>query len=65
MIKIFYDKEDDIIYVIRTGKIYLNDIIDYIKKIYTDFNYKKTLYILDDTRDSFTMHNYKDDLLKN
>jgi hypothetical protein len=61
MIEITYNKDEDIIYVKRSGEIYLLDLVDYAIRIDEEFNELKNLYIIEDTRGSITKHNQKDD----
>lgn len=60
MIEISYNNQEDIIYVRRVGKITSEDIFTYINEMDRQFNSRKTLYVLSDTRGSETLFNQND-----
>ena len=61
MIEISYQQEDNIILVERSGKISVEELIDYINKIDQDYRELKRVFILDDTRGSVWTFNHKND----
>lgn len=52
MLSIHYDKNDNIIRVIRSGEINLTELIESFNRIGKQFNHLPYLLILDDFRDS-------------
>ena len=62
MIEYSYNKKEDIIYMKRSQEIYFQDLIYFIIKIDAEFNHKKALFVIDDTRGSILKHDHKKDL---
>ena len=60
MIKLTYNKKENIIYLERNGEIKLQDLLNNIKDIDQKFHHLKSLYIIEDTRKSTVDFKAKD-----
>jgi hypothetical protein len=58
MIELSYHKDEDIIYVRRSGDIHFQDLIEYVLRLDNEFNAHDRLYILDDTSGSTPRHDH-------
>ena len=58
MIEFSYNRDDEIIYVRRSGDVHFQDLIDYVLRLDNEFSDHSRVYILDDTRGSTPVHDH-------
>jgi hypothetical protein len=58
MIEFSNNRDDDIIYVRRSGDIHFEELIEYVISLDKEFREHKRVFILDDTRGSNPIHDH-------
>ena len=61
MIEISYDQESDFVSVKRSGDIFLRDLTDLVQSITRDYKEHRILKVLDDTGQSVSRFDHRDD----